>query len=94
MAIVAILSGAVLAVVVFLLLSASHWQRLLGLAFLSDALALLAVAAGGVSAYSMSVAVCLALIGFALFLAGASFARTSRRPPFTTRQRTEEHEPT
>jgi multisubunit Na+/H+ antiporter MnhC subunit len=70
------LAGLLVAAAVYLMLSPQAWQRLVGIALLGQALPLLILAAGGVSAQTSAVGLAVALIAFALFLAQAAALRT------------------
>ena len=71
----ALLCGVFAACGVYLVLAQETWRRLAGLVLIGDAVALLAVSAGGGGAAASRVGVALVLASFALFLARAALAR-------------------
>jgi len=79
MSALALLAGVLVAGAVWLLLDDESWRRLIGLALLGDAMALLIVSAGAGAPAAIRAAITLMMAAFALFLAYASFVRISRR---------------
>ena len=75
------LAGLLAAGGAYLLLSAEVWPRLIGIALLGQALPLLLLAAGGLSARATAPGLVIALIAFGLFLAEAGKLRAP--PPAT-----------
>ena len=71
----ALLCGVFTTCGVYLLLADETWRRLGGLVLVGDAVALLAIAAGGLNAAAARVGVALLLASFGLFLAHAALAR-------------------
>lgn len=73
MTVTAILCGVFMACGIYLALADEIWRRLGGLALIGDALALLAISAGGDTLASQRIGVALVLSAFALFLVQACF---------------------
>ena len=79
MMVTAILCGVFMACGIYLVLADEIWRRLGGIAFIGNALALLAISTGADAIASARIGVALVLAAFALFLVQASFFRGTRR---------------
>ena len=75
MIVAALLCGVFMACGIYLLLAEQSWRRLPGIALIGNAVAILAIAAGGQSAAASRIGVAVVLSAFGLFLLGASLIR-------------------